>query len=98
MNYKMTVTLVNPDPEHDDRPASVTIKYTVSFAHDPEQYGNGYSMAMKPETGCTEYYDVRYDTRFKASDKMGYLYQYARDRWTGEQGSLRLDGITLESI
>ena len=95
MNYTMTVTIENPKTEP-GKNSELLFKMSASFAHDAEQYGNGYSVRIVNETEHYEnYYDLRYDTEFNPKYAISWLTSWANTYWNGENGAYRLKSITI---
>lgn len=84
MKYNYTLTL-----ERDGE----TMTYTpeVEFSYDEKQYGNGHYMVVE---NCgfdfLNVFDCRYDTRLNPKKLNEYFPIFARDKWTGENGSAKL--------
>lgn len=76
---------------------SMTVKATVEFACNPEDYGNGYYMGIrsKNEPFGFSSYDIRYDTGFDRNQKITYIARFFDHRYTGNNGSWKLIGIRI---
>lgn len=86
MTYELNITIQNPThKEHTNK-----LHLVASFAHDPNQYGNGYSLNIKGENGFDLYYDLRYDKDFSKITKEEWLLTWAKYYWSGEHGSYKL--------
>lgn len=88
MKYTMTVTIANPDTPVGMN-SDLVYKIDCTFAHDPEQYGNGYMLRLKkrgPE-GFQNIIDLRYDAAFNPDKKAEYLKKWAHSYWSGEDGA-----------
>lgn len=69
----------------------------VEFACQENDYGNGYHMCVRGDNepfGFTVY-DIRYDTDFDKDNKIPYIVQLFAYRYTGEDGSWKLIGISV---
>ena len=75
----------------------VTVKGRVEFHHDPEQYGNGYSMYIQSsaEAFGGQGYDIRYDKQFNPENMIGYIVNYFAARYDGKNGRWKLIGIRV---
>lgn len=95
MNYTMTVIIEDPNTEA-GKNSELMMKITAEFAHDPEQYGNGYSVCI---TNNTEHYqnsyDLRYDTEFNPKHAISWLTSWAVTYWNGENGAYRVKSISI---
>lgn len=63
-----------------------TLKGTVEFDRDPEQYGNGYSMYISKlgePFGGQDYY-IRYDKNFRNDHLMEYIVSFYANRYDGK--------------
>ena len=86
MTYELNITIQHPT----DKDKVVSLHLIASFAHNPNQYGNGYSLNIKGENGFDLYYDLRYDKEFSKSTKEEYLLSWAKSYWCGTNGAYRL--------
>ena len=95
MNFRVVVIIEDPKTEA-GKNSELMFRMTASFAHDPEQYGNGYSVKIVNESEHYEnYYDLRYDTEFNPKHAMAWLTSWASTYWNGENGAYRLKGIKI---
>ena len=87
MFYKVTALLENPNcnTEH------VTYEKEVVFNYDEEQYGNGTYMWFGDN-----YYDLRYNTDYKADRQVQFINDFCVHRWDGTRGAWNLIGLTIE--
>lgn len=78
--YNVTIYLNNTEGE------SITLKGTISFHHDPEQYGNGYTMYVKgfDEPFGGQGYDIRYDNEFDKDEELLYIVKFYATRYDGK--------------
>ena len=69
----------------------------IEFEHDPEQYGNGYTMVVdsKLEPWRVQGYDIRYDRDFNKDFPIEYIVTFYSRRFTGKNGSWKLIGIRV---
>lgn len=90
MKYNYTLTLerdgekINYNPE-------------VEFSYNEDDYGNGCYMVVE---NCgfdfLNLFDCRYDRRLDRKKLNEYFPIFARDKWTGENGSAKL--IHIEEV
>lgn len=98
MKYEMKVFISNPNTEK-GMSSQVFLNLIAVFHHDKKQYGNGYYLRIENESGSfSNYYDLRYDTDFKPSDKIGYLIQWANNYWSGKNGAYKIDKLIINNI
>ena len=76
---------------------SLEFKVKVSFSCDPDDYGNGYYMAIEGENepwgcGC---YDIRYDGSFNRNKKISYIAKFFESRYDGQNGAWTLLAIKI---
>ena len=64
-----------------------TFDAKISFAYDPEQYGNGYYMAVesKEEPWGLQSYDIRYDKDFNPDFLVEYIVNFYSRRFDGKK-------------
>ena len=94
----MKVFISNPNTEK-SMSSQVFLNLIAVFHHDKKQYGNGYYLRIENESGSfSNYYDLRYDTDFKPSDKIGYLIQWANNYWSGKNGAYKIDKLIINKI
>lgn len=90
MKYNYTLTL-----ERDGE----TMKFNpeVEFSVDENNYGNGHYMVVENcGFGFLNVFDCRYDTRLDPKNLNEYFPIFARDKWTGENGSAKL--VKIEEV
>ena len=87
-NYKLTL-------ERDGE--TMTFNPEVEFSHDENTYGNGFYMVVD-NCGMDPFnsFDCRYDKRLDPEKLNEYFPVFARDKWTGENGSAKL--VEIEEI
>lgn len=84
MKYNYTLTL-----ERDGE--IMTFNPEVNFSHDEDTYGNGFYMVVdKCGFGFLNSFDCRYDKRLDPKKLNEYFPIFARDKWTGKNGSAKL--------
>lgn len=88
MRYNYTLTIETKSGK------TITYNPEVEFSHNDDDYGNGFYMVVE---NCgfdvLNYFDVRYDTRLDPKKLNEYFPLFARDKWTGENGSAKLIDI-----
>ena len=69
----------------------------IEFVHDPNQYGNGYSMGIesKLEPFYRQGYDIRYDRDFNKDYPIEYIVTFYSRRFNGKNGAWKLIGIRV---
>ena len=94
MNYKMKVVIYNPEtPE--GMTSDLMFDLSCSFAHDPEQYGNGYMLCISGKEFYKQVIDLRYDKEFNPDDKSAYLEKWARNYWSGKNGAYAIKTLEI---
>ena len=90
MKYKLEVSIVNPEDANNVK----DLAFDVSF------YCNGYGVVITRDEG--EYfelsYDLRYDKDFHKDKKEEWIMNWANNYWTGENGSFKLQKITIARV
>lgn len=94
MDYNMTV-IINDPKTAEGMNSDIFLRLKVSFTHNEDDYGNGYWVMIKGEEGFENYYDLRYNKDFHASQKMTWLTSWAEAYWSGENGAYSLKGIKI---
>ena len=86
MNYKMIVTITDPDTE---KGMYSVLRFVLdcTFVYDSEQYGNGFFLSIKCENFEFMFFDLRYDRTFKKSEKEKWLEEWAKSYWNGKNGA-----------
>ena len=88
-NYTLTIELKSGKTK--------TYNPEVVFSHHEDDYGNGFYMVVE---NCgfdfLNLFDVRYDTRLDPKKLNEYFPIFARDKWSGENGSAKL--IHIEEV
>ena len=91
MKYNYTLTLEKRDGKQ------ITRNPEVTFSHHEDDYGNGFYMVVD---NCgfdfLNLFDVRYDTRLNRKKLNEYFPIFARDKWSGKNGSAKL--IYIEEV
>ena len=82
---------------NDGKGCTETLKGTIEFDCDPDQYGNGYGMGIRGlgEAFGFQGYDIRYDKNFRSDDMIGYIVRFYTNRYTGKDGWWKLVGIRV---
>jgi hypothetical protein len=84
MKYNYTLTL-----ERDGE--TITFNPEVEFSQDKDTYGNGFYMIVNNcGLGYFNSFDCRYDKRLNPKKLNEYFPVFARDTWTGKNGSARI--------
>jgi hypothetical protein len=84
MKYNYTLTL-----ERDNE--VITLAPEVTFSEDKETYGNGFYMKVDNcGFGFMNCFDCRYDKRLNPKKLNEYFPAFARDTWTGKNGSAKV--------
>lgn len=78
--FNVTVNVANTTGEGE------TLKGTIAFDCDPDQYGNGFSMYIKGlgEPFGGQGYDIRYDKDFRKEHMMEYIVSFYANRYDGK--------------
>lgn len=98
MKYLMTVTIANPDTPA-GMSSDLVYKLICTFAHDPNQYGNGHYLRIT-QRGVDRYentYDLRYNEDFDPDDKPAFLEKWARNYWSGKNGAYYVKALRIEA-
>lgn len=84
MKYNYTLTL-----ERDGE--TMTFNPEVYFSKNEDTYGNGFYMKVENcGFGFLNVFDCRYDKRLDPNKLNEFFPVFARDKWTGENGSAKL--------
>ncbi len=101
MKFKATITISgqNYNKPTSTEIVSETFDEVVEFAHNPEQYGTGFSMLItsKREPYGAQGYDLRYDKRLDPKNLIGYLARFYSDKFNGQDGAWMLDAISISA-
>lgn len=73
---------------------SKTLKGKVSFHYTPNDYGNGYYMAVSSDM-FTYGYDIRYDKDFSKDHIISYIVRFYENEYNGKNGAWKLVGIGI---
>jgi hypothetical protein len=88
MKYNYTLTIETKSGK------KITRNPEVEFTHNDDDYGNGFYMIVE---NCgfdsLNYFDVRYDGRLNPKKLNEYFPIFARDIWSGKNGSAKLIDI-----
>lgn len=94
MKYRTTIIIRNPEDNKEKE-----LDLVCEFAHDEDQYGNGYSVRIADENGDFErIYDLRYDEHFNPDDKIAWIHKWAVIYWSGKNGAWKIIFIDVEPI
>lgn len=94
--FNVTINVENPEGCEAE-----TLKGTIEFDCDPEQYGNGYTMYISKlgEPFGGQGYDIRYDKNFRKDHMMEYIVSFYANRYDGKPYAFgthwRLNGIRV---
>lgn len=96
MQYEMKVVIFNPETPK-GMSSDLLYKIDCYFSHDPEQYGNGYFLALKKRgrEGFENHIDLRYDYEFNPDNKPAFLEKWARSYWSGENGAYAVKSLEI---
>lgn len=95
MKYQMIVTIADPNTPK-GMMSDLIFKLTASFAHDPEQYGNGHYVAISGKEFYRQVVDLRYDKDFNRNDKKAWLKKWANTYWSGKDGSYYVKSLDIQ--
>lgn len=70
----------------------------VEFHHTPNDYGNGYHVAITGDRWNDVFYDIRYDKDFHRDFPELWLADWAYHYWTGKDGAYKLARMTIEEV
>lgn len=99
MKYNMTVIIADPNTPK-GMSSDLVYKIECTFAHDPEQYGNGHWLRLKkrgPE-GFENHIDLRYDADFDRNNKPAWLEKWAKAYWNGKDGAYFVKSLRIEKV
>lgn len=91
--YKMKVTVKSAEENK-----TLSFELTCTYFCNPEDYGNGYHLAIEGDGFFDQYYDLRYDKSFKRKRKMTWLVDWAEYYWSGEEGAYKVTHIDIEEV
>lgn len=92
---KMTVTIFDPNTP-DGMTSDLTMIFTCDTFFDSDNYGNGCYISISDKKTFENYYDVRYDSRFKKDTPEEWLTEWAYNYWNGENGAYKVKQLTIE--
>lgn len=95
MIYKMKVTIIDPNAKEGVE-SCLYFDLDCNFVYDSEQYGNGYYVSISGKGFYRQVIDLRYDKSFDRHNKVKWLEDWAKNYWSGENGSWIIK--TLEII
>ena len=97
MKYNLTVKIT-------DGSSSRTLYLLAEFGKGNSGYGNDMYLAIKGreyrgvKTTFENIYDIRYDKSFDRKKPEVYLSNWVYSYWTGENGSWKVQKLTIESL
>lgn len=91
MNYKMEVTIENPENNEEQK----TFTLDCRFGYDPKQYGNGHSLYIGGTGRFDTCYDLRYDMSFDRCRKAVWLVDWAYWFWSGKDGAWQVRELKI---
>lgn len=94
MNYRMKVTITNPNTEK-GMTSELFFDLACEFCYLPEQYGNGHYVSISGKEFNKQSYDLRYDKTFNRNKKSEWLEKWARNYWTGENGAWAIKHLEI---
>lgn len=94
MNYRMKVTITNPNTEK-GKVSELFFDLACHFVYDPETYGNGHYVSIIGKDFSERAYDLRYDKTFNRNKKSEWLERWARNYWTGENGAWAIKSLEI---
>lgn len=99
MNYKMNVTIKDPQTQK-DMYSGLQFSFICHFLNYPDKYGNGYYVKIEPSQKeyCTKFIDLRYDKTFNPSNMSKWLEQWAKNYWSGVDGSWVVDKLKIYQL
>ena len=97
MNYKMNVTIKDPQTQK-GMVSCLQFSFTCYFTYHSNSHSNGYFVYIEPvqkqfDTLCI---DLRNDLKFNCNKKSEWLEQWAKNYWSGENGSWVVDTLKIE--
>lgn len=94
MKYRTTVIIINPEDSTEKE-----LDLVCEFAHDENQYGNGYSVRIADdESEFERVYDLRYDETFDPDKKVSWIEKWAVIFWSGKNGAWKITYIDVKQI
>lgn len=96
MKKVYNVTVMLKDAEGNKHNCVGTIEFAKTKEND---YGNGYHMAVKIpdlEAFGMGVYDIRYDSKFRSENMIGYMTEHYTERFDGTNSKWRFVGISAE--
>lgn len=74
--------------------------YVVSFAYDPDQYGNGTFMRCENKNPmyCDFDFDIRYDRDYSEDRQMQFILDWVLNYWSGKKGSYRAFDVRIKEV
>lgn len=97
MTYKMKVQITDLNTPK-GMTSELCLELKCSFVYDEEQYGNGFFLNIEGKGFYPQCFDLRYDRSFKKSEKKKWLENWARNYWSGENGSWKCSEIKIVEV
>lgn len=97
MNYKMKVTITDPNTE-EGMFSSLYFALDCHFVCNPEQYGNGYYVIIKSKEFYQQVIDLRYDKSFDRDNKAKWLEEWAKNYWSGKNGAWTIKTLDIIKV
>lgn len=94
MNYKMKVRITDPKTPK-GMFSELFFDLECKFTYDENQYGNGHYVSIKGKEFYTQIIDLRYDCSFDRNNKEKWLENWARNYWSGENGSWVIKSLEI---
>lgn len=98
MNYKMKITLENPNAAEYDLKSPLELVLECKFSYNSDTYGNGHYVSIQGKNFSKLIFDIRYDKNFNRNNKTEWLEKWAKNYWSGENGSWKLTKIEIIKI
>lgn len=96
MKYSLTVVLEDPNSE-EGMVSEIVLNLMAEFIREAKKYGNGYYLTITDKEGrFKNRYDLRYDKDFDENHMIPYIKKWAKDYWTGKNGSYRVKNLSIK--
>lgn len=97
MKYTMNVKITNPEP-YEGMENEIQMSLDCCFCYDENQYGNGHYVSIKGQQFYPQYIDLRYDQSFDRNNKEKWLEEWAKNYWSGKNGSYSVESLTITNL
>lgn len=97
MNYKMKVTITDPNTE-EGMFSSLYFALDYNFVCNLKQYGNGYYVIIKSKEFYQQMIDLRYDKSFNPNNKTKWLKDWAKNYWSGKNGAWTIKTLAIIKV